>query len=75
MDPNVQEAQDKMDQAEQIDQTASEIRSETNGSADAAAELETTAANLRSEAEQEQANAEAQAEQEKAEVDDKYGTG
>ncbi len=72
MDPNVQEAQNKLDKADQIDQTAAEVRS--SGTEGAAAELETTAANLRSEGQQEQANAQAQAEQEKAEVDQKYGT-
>lgn len=73
MDPNVQEAQDKLDQAQQIDDTAADLRSDNNG--DAAAELETTAANLRSEAEQEQAAAESAAEDEKQAVDEKYGTG
>lgn len=75
MDPNVQEAQDKLQQAEQIENTAAEIRSDNTSSGESATELETTAANLRSEAEQEQADAQAAAEQEKQEVDQKYGTG
>lgn len=72
MDPNAQEADQKVENAEQIEQTAAELRGD--GTSDAAVELETTAANLRDEAEQEKADAEAAAEQEKAEVDQKYGT-
>ena len=68
MDPNVQEAEEKLQQAEQIETTAAGV------DGDAAAELEITASNLRTEAEQEKANAEAQAEQEKRAVDEKYGT-
>jgi len=74
MDPNVESADQKLENAQQIEQTAAELRSDNSGSGDAAVELETTAANLRSEAEQEKATAESQAEQEKAEVDQKYGT-
>lgn len=68
MDPNVQAADEKIQQAEQIETTAATV------DGDAALDLSTTAENLRNEAEEEKANAEAQAEQEKQQVDEKYGT-
>jgi len=72
MDPGVEAADQKIENAEQIEQTATELRGD--GTSDAAVELETTASNLRTEAETERANAQAQADQEKSEVDEKYGT-
>ncbi len=72
MDPNVESADEKLQQADQIDQTAAQVRND--GTTDAATQLETTASDLRAEAEQEKVDAQTQAEQEKAEVDQKYGT-
>lgn len=72
MDPNVENANEKLEQAEQIDTTAADLRGD--GNSDTAAELETTAENLRTEAETEMSEAQAAAEEEKANVDEKYGT-
>ena len=73
MDPNIQEAERKKDQAEQIESTAAQIRGA--GNPDTALNLEAEAANLRQQAEQERTEAETQAQQEKDEIDRKYGTG
>lgn len=73
MDPNVQEADNKRDQATEIESTATDLRNQGNN--DEAASLETTATDLRQKADQEASDAQMQADQEKAEVDRKYGTG
>lgn len=71
MDPNVQNAQTKRDDATEIETTAATLRAD--GNEEAAINLEEQALNLRAEADQEELDAQAKAEQEKADIDRKYG--
>lgn len=72
MDPNLDRAKQKRDQAALIEQTAANIRGQ--GSESAASSLDIEASNLRVQADQEEIDATTRSAQEKSDIDLKYGT-